>query len=97
MRSIKYARRAITDLEEITDYTAQNWGSKQAKTYIRGIRTRIEEIARGEAVAQPMDGVNDKLFKLRVQRHMIIYEETSQAVFILRILHEAMDVPRHIP
>ncbi len=33
MKSVKYARRANTDLEDITDHTARTWGAKQAKKY----------------------------------------------------------------
>lgn len=96
MRSVRYSLRANADLEDITDYTARTWGAEQAKTYIRDIRTRIHEIAKGDAVTQRLDVMNPNLFKARVNRHLIIYEETAEVVSILRILHESMDIPRHI-
>jgi len=96
MHSVRYSRRANADLEDITDYTARTWGAEQAKTYIRAIRTKIQEIAKGDVVAQRLDGINGRMFKARVNRHLIIYEETAEVVSILRILHESMDIPRHI-
>ena len=47
MKSIKYAGRANADLEDITEYTAKNWGAKQAKKYIKSIRSKIQSIAEG--------------------------------------------------
>lgn len=96
MQSVRYSRRAKADLEDITDYTARTWGAEQAKTYIRAIRVKIQEIAKGDVVTQRLDGANGRIFKARVNRHLIIYEETAEVVSILRILHESMDVPRHI-
>ena len=47
MKFIKYARRAKADFEEIIDYTAKTWGAKQAKKYIKSIRSKIQSIAEG--------------------------------------------------
>lgn len=96
MKSIKYARRANADLEDITDYTARTWGADQAKRYIRDIRTQIERMASGDAIAQPLQVARDGLFKCRVNRHFIVFEQTDDCILIVRVLHEAMDISRHI-
>ena len=96
MKSIKYARRANADLENITDYTAHTWGAAQAKKYNRDIRAKIVEIANGEASIQPMSVGKAGLFKAHVNRHFIIFEQTDEQILIVRVLHEAMDIPRHI-
>ena len=96
MKSIKYARRANADSEDITDYTARIWGAQQAKKYIREIRAQIAGIANGDVIAQPLQVARARMFKCRVNRHLIIFEQTTNQVRIVRILHEAMDVPRHI-
>ena len=96
MKSIKYARRAKTDLEDITDYTARTWGAHQAKKYLQAIRTQIKGIANGDIISQPLQVARTGMFKCRVNRHFIIFEETDNQIRIIRILHEAMDVPRHV-
>lgn len=95
MKSVKYARRANADLEDITDYTARTWGAQQAKKYIREIRSQIEGIASGDLISHPLQFTRDGMFKCRVNRHLIIFEQTDDMIFIVRILHEAMDIPRH--
>jgi len=96
MKSIKYTRRAKADLEDITDYTASTWGAGQAKKYNRDIRARILEIVKGEASIQPMNVGKAGLFKAHVNRHFIIFEQTDEQILIVRVLHQVMDIPRHI-
>ncbi len=96
MRSIKYAQRAISDLEDSTDYTSRRWGSKQAKSYLRDIRLRIVMIANGDAITQPFHLARGEVFKCRINRHLIIFDQTNNQVRIVRILHEAMDMPGHL-
>lgn len=96
MKSIKYARQANADLEDITDYTARTWGAQQAKKYIREIRAQVASIANGDAVYQPLQVARSGMFKCRVNRHLVIFEQTNDEIRILRILHEAMDVPLQI-
>lgn len=95
MKSVKYARRANADLEDITDYTARTWGAQQAKKYIREIRSQIDGIASGDVIGQTLQVTRDGMFKCRVNRHLIIFEQTHDMIFIVRILHEVMDIPRH--
>jgi toxin ParE1/3/4 len=96
MKSIKYARRANADLEDIIDHTARTWGAQQAKKYIRDIRVQISRIANDDVIIQPLQVARPGMFKSRINRHLIIFEQTDDHILIIRILHEAMDVPRHI-
>lgn len=95
MKSVKYARRANADLEDITDYSARTWGAQQAKKYIREIRSQIDGLANGDVIGQTLQVARDGMFKSRVNRHLIIFEQTDDTIFVVRILHEAMDIPRH--
>ncbi|MTJ06064.1 MAG: type II toxin-antitoxin system RelE/ParE family toxin [Sediminimonas qiaohouensis] len=96
MRGVRYSRQASADMEDITEYTAHNWGASQAKKYNADVRAKIHEIALGEGVPQPVATKRANVFKVRVNRHLIIFEQTDEQVLIIRILHEAMDIPRHI-
>ena len=62
MKSIKYARRARADLEDIIDYTARTWGADQAKRYARDIRVQIERIASDDVITQPLRVARSGMF-----------------------------------
>ena len=96
MKSIKYARRANADLEDITDFTAHTWGAKQAKKYIKSIRSKIQSIAEGSEHLQSLNVERENIYQARVNRHLIILEQGENEIRIIRILHEAMDIPRQI-
>ena len=93
MKSVKYARRANTDLEDITNYIDQTWGAKQAKKYNSN---KIQSIARGEDTLQALNVQRANIYQARVNRHLIIFEQSAEEIRIIRVLHETMDIPRHI-
>ena len=96
MKALRYSRRASADLEDITDYTARTWGAVQAKKYIHELRIHILQLAAGHANSQPLPVQRENIYKSKINRHLVIFEMTSAQITILRVLHEAMDVPRHV-
>ena len=36
------------------------------------------------------------IYQARVNYHLIIFEQSAKEIRIIRVLHEAMDIPHHI-
>ncbi len=84
------ARRDITD---IWLYTADRWGVDQADEYIAQIEEDLRKAATGLRVAQPID----EFWKIRSGHHLCVFAtEGDGLVWVIRILHERMDVKRHL-
>ena len=96
MKVVQYSKKSLDDLEDIIDYTAQMWGAKQAKVYLKDIRDKVHQIANGDAIVQVLHIPRSGILKVRVNRHLIISESTNSTVKIIRILHESMDIPQHL-
>jgi toxin ParE1/3/4 len=96
MKHVQYSKKSLEDLENITDYTAQMWGANQAKVYIKDIRDKVHQIANGEAIVQVLHILRPGMLKLRVNRHIVVFESTDATVRIIRILHDSMDIPQHL-
>lgn len=99
MRRITYRRRALSDLDSVYDYTKARWGSQQAKTYLRQITSRIEEAAADMIVVRRIDdiGVSDpSLLRVRAGRHIVFFLRNEETLFVVRILHERMDLPEQL-
>ena len=96
MKHVQYSKKFLEDLENITVYTAQMWGANQAKVYLKDIRDKIHQIANGDAIVQVLHIPRPGLLKVRVNRHLIIFESTNATVRIIRILHESIDLPQHL-
>ena len=96
MKHVQYSKKSLEDLENITDYTAQMWGANQAKVYLKDIRDKVLQIANGEAIVQVLHILRPGMLKVRVNRHIVVFESTDATVRIIRILHDSMDIPQHL-
>ncbi|MEZ4670687.1 MAG: type II toxin-antitoxin system RelE/ParE family toxin [Anaerolineae bacterium] len=89
--------KAIEDLEAIWHYTVSTWGNLQADTYIRQLSEGIRVLASDPAIGQACDYVREGYRKYPVNRHIIFYRViAAEEIDVVRILHERMDVDRHL-
>lgn len=79
-------------LDEIFVHTRETWGQDQAETYIRGLFTCFERIARRDIVSRAIPaafGVNG--YFCRYEHHYVYWRWlVDGAVGIVTILHERM-------
>lgn len=86
---------AERDLEDIWTYTAQEWSVEQAETYTNDIINMFEDIAAGKRDGRPVL-VRAGYLKALVGRHAIYFQTRGEVIAIIRILHQSMDVERHL-
>ncbi|MEY2926472.1 MAG: hypothetical protein RL367_949 [Pseudomonadota bacterium] len=88
--------RAERDLVQIWHYSDDEWGRAQADQYVSAIFDRCEAIARGDYILPETNRIFGEIFKLRSGSHNIIFRRVRDRVIVLRILHERMDIRRHL-
>lgn len=88
--------RARTDIEDIWDYTVKNWGERQAEIYIQLVKTAVDAVAADPGVGRRCDDVRPGYRRYPVGSHVLFYRVTASAVVVVRILHQRMDVERHL-
>lgn len=90
------------DLEQIWDYTVDRWDDEQAEKYVREIERAIERVVDNPGIGRVCDEVRPGYRKHEVGSHTSYYriasgEPADSAVIdIVRILHQRMDVDRHL-
>jgi toxin ParE1/3/4 len=87
--------RAIADLEEIWRYSEANWSAVQADRYHAAIVETFEDLASGQRTALPAP-VRPGYLKCPVGAHLVYFRATETALVVVRILHQRMDVGRHL-
>jgi toxin ParE1/3/4 len=105
--TLKISAKAEHDLNATLRWTAKNFGSAQARVYYETLRSAIISLADDP---EPIDSkLRDDLSpgvrilhvgrKGRRGSHVLIYRvlNTRKIVELSRILHDDMDLPRHIP
>jgi toxin ParE1/3/4 len=90
------SNKADSDLAEIYLYSYRTFGVAKADAYFLSLRDCLQTLADNPHLGRPATHLRPGLFWYRHARHMIFYMTESTGVFIARILHDAMDVPRHI-
>jgi toxin ParE1/3/4 len=93
-RPVRLSPRAEADLENIFADTTARWGIRQAQTYHAGFIAAFQNLAAGRTGVIP--AVHTGYVKLRVGMHMIYLKDGPATIDVIRILHAAMDVDRHL-
>ncbi|MDN5928332.1 MAG: type II toxin-antitoxin system RelE/ParE family toxin [Hyphomicrobiales bacterium] len=88
---------ARADLDEIWDYSAENWGAEQAERYVLAIRAACEALAAGKLKGRSVEGVRANFRKQTVGSHLLFYRVGGDgAIDLIRILHQRMDFPSRL-
>lgn len=95
MKALAFTVAATVDLEGIWDYTEGKWGLAQARKYVQALRDACHALASGERHGGMVD-VRPGYLKCRSGAHVIFYRDLGDALEIVRILHGAQDVSRHL-
>lgn len=87
---------AQTDLEQIWDYTEDQWGIDQAEAYLRELQYAIERVAANPRIGRSCDEIRVGYRKLSAGAHTLFYRLTAEGVVdVVRVLHQRMDIDRH--
>lgn len=88
---------AQADLEQIWDYTYDRWGVDQAEDYLRELRHAIERAAANPQIGRACDEIRLGYRKLAAGSHTLFYRVRAEGgIDVVRVLHQRMDVDRHL-
>ncbi|GIK47477.1 MAG: type II toxin-antitoxin system RelE/ParE family toxin [Hyphomonadaceae bacterium] len=102
-RNLVLSEQADADIDAILLWTAEHFGARQAETYLQRIDSTLQALAHEPLPAasrirdQDLGRSYRTLHLGRRSRHMICYRVEEHRVFILRILHDSMDLAQHLP
>jgi toxin ParE1/3/4 len=88
--------RAQADIDDIWEYTVERWGVRQAEIYVRLIKAAVEAVGADPGLGQNYDYVRSGYRRYMVGSHVVLYRVTAALIVVVRILHQRMDVERHI-
>lgn len=88
---------ALDDLLSIWEYTSERWDDGRADLYIDAITVRFAWLTRNTGLWRDRPELGEGLHSYPERSHVIIFRRTDRGMEILRVLHERMDLERHIP
>jgi toxin ParE1/3/4 len=103
---VRLAGQAEQDLIDITVWTVDNFGPRQATHYAETIALAIEALHNGPEIlgTNARDEIGSGIRTLHVARdgrkgrHFIVFSVSKGHIInILRLLHDSMDLAKHLP
>lgn len=103
--SPRLSAAAETDLREIIRWTTRQFGAAQARSYRQTILSAIRALENGPEApgSKARDEIMPGVRTLHVARngrrgrHFLIYKTSGSSIVILRVLHDSMELARHLP
>ena len=96
MRRLQFTPTAEADLDHIWAHTVKRWGEAQAVCYIRDLQATCKALAEGRQSGRSAADIRSGYRKAACGAHMLFYRLTDEALIVVRILHQRMDVERHL-
>ena len=107
--SVRLTATAEADFAGIIAWTVEQFGDAQARIYAETLSLAVEALTAGPGLpsAKARPEIGKQLFTLHVARrgrrgrHFILFradpDPKRRHIDVLRILHDAMDLERHVP
>ncbi|MBM3569141.1 MAG: type II toxin-antitoxin system RelE/ParE family toxin [Alphaproteobacteria bacterium] len=93
--SYRLSPRAFLDLEEIWDFGVRTWSPAQAAHYHSSLVKAFDALASGRKTGRKVD-IRAGYFKHAVGTHLVFYRHARGDIVVIRVLHQRMDVDRHL-
>ena len=106
---VRLSAVAEADFQDILRWTLDHFGEAQTRAYAETLSAALEALTAGPTVigAKARDDIAKGLFTLHVARrgrkgrHFVMFrighDRGREVIEVLRLLHDAMDLPRHLP
>ena len=93
MAKYKLTKKAVQDLNQIWNYTYDNWSENQADKYYEELICHCSKIAKDPNIGKQYEFLVEGLKGSKVNKHIVFYRQISEEkIEVERILHEGMDL-----
>ena len=95
--TLELTRAAVSDLQSIRDYTLARWGPEQEQRYLDALWRKFEEILADPPRWRSREDLFPGCQIAAEGKHVILFRVQGTVLQVVRLLHGAMDFPRHFP
>jgi toxin ParE1/3/4 len=97
MAKYQLTNKAVNDISEIWNYTADNWSEIQADNYYTLLLNTCQDLTDGKIMGKNYPEINSAISGYRAGQHILFYQSLSdKEILIVRILHVQMDLKKRI-
>jgi toxin ParE1/3/4 len=96
MREIRISEAAESDFINIWATTFDKWGMDQADRYLDDIDRSLKSLAENPFLGPECSELLIGARRLLTGRHLAFYEVSEAANYVIRVLHQSMDVQQQL-
>jgi toxin ParE1/3/4 len=96
MPAYRISKAALNDLRDIGRHTEKTWGREQRRKYLAELDEKFALLSNNPRLAAEQNAFTPPVRIHHHERHLIVYVQDEAGIFILRVLHEAMDIPAQL-
>jgi len=89
-------QRALADLQQILEYSAQQWGRRVADDYITGMEAALNRIRENPELLRAEPALHPALTFYRLQKHLLVCDSQDRSIIVLTVIHATMDIPSRL-
>lgn len=93
---LELSRRAQADLDDIRDYSSDQFGVERAILYLDAIEQAFRRLLDHPRIGSQHPDIGETVLSYPVGEHRIFYAVRPGHVHVIRVLHKAMDVERWV-
>ena len=94
--TLEFTHAAIADLQSIRSYTLQVWGAEQEQVYLDSVWKKFGDLLANPERWRKRDDLFPGCQIAAHAQHVILFRINGSDLQVVRILHAAMDSPRHL-
>jgi toxin ParE1/3/4 len=91
---LTFSNAAAADLEAIDEFSVATFGEDVADTYMRGFNECFARLQNFPLAAPATPALGDHVRCLVHRQHRIFYQVSGDSVYVVRVVHHAMDAKR---
>ncbi|MDC9715589.1 MAG: type II toxin-antitoxin system RelE/ParE family toxin [Gammaproteobacteria bacterium] len=89
------SQEALKDINVILDWTIDNFGANAMFEYHRSLTQCFTTLGENPNLGVSVESIRKGYWCFYHRSHAVFYTYCNSKVFIVRVLHKSMDVPRH--
>lgn len=89
---IHLTSRALEDIQDIYDYSLEEWGESTALKYIKAFEDAFYLLQEHKGLLKINEKISSKFRVYGVQKHYLICDIVDENIFVLTVKHVSMDL-----
>lgn len=96
MADYELSKKANEDLNEIYLFSHRRFGEAKADGYLLALQERFSLLAANPLSGRPIDHIRKGYFRYQHASRAILHRLSANGIIVIRVLHQRMDIRRHI-